>query len=313
MSFTRVRVGVGCCRRRIRSDSVGDIERSDGPARVGIASWNHSPGWRPRCHSRRPGRLAYQRSLDPLASISQVTNERCCLVAWQDVCAIWMRNFISPSLLLPLSPPFCRIVELHPNLTWLVILQETTRLNWTELVDLTQRFDPEKVIAFCVRTRRAGKKKKETKKEKKMEWAGDGGQLGTRRSICIHAASPHLVTNFVKIVLYQPLLHNRLFMDFSLLSSPIKTCLYTLKSCIIIGMVHRARTIRPRGDDCPSFRIPPRPVSFQISAFGSWYITKPASCQKVSYLSWLCDSQQLKCRWMLIDLALILSAGSIRE
>ena len=38
MSFTRVRVGVGCCRRRIRSDSVGDIERSDGPARVGIAS-----------------------------------------------------------------------------------------------------------------------------------------------------------------------------------------------------------------------------------------------------------------------------------
>ena len=110
-----------------------------------------------------------------------------------------------------------------------------------------------------------------------------------------------------------PLLHNRLFMDFSLLSSPIKTCLYTLKSCIIIGMVHRARTIRPRGDDCASFRIPPRPVSFQISAFGSWYITKPASCQKVSYLSWLCDSQQLKCRWMLIDLALILSAGSIRE
>ena len=311
MSFTRVRVGVGCCRRRIRSDSVGDIERSDGPARVGIASWNHSPGWRPRCHSRRPGRLAYQRSLDPLASISQVTNERCCLVAWQDVCAIWMRNFISPSLLLPLSPPFCRIVELHPNLTWLVILQETTRLNWTELVDLTQRFDPEKVIAFCVRTRRAGKKKKGNEEGKKN---GVGGRWRAIRDQTIDLHPRSITTSGDKLCQdCPPLLHNRLFMDFSLLSSPIKTCLYTLKSCIIIGMVHRARTIRPRGDDCPSFRIPPRPVSFQISAFGSWYITKPASCQKVSYLSWLCDSQQLKCRWMLIDLALILSAGSIRE
>lgn len=59
---------------------------------------------------------------------------------------------------------------MHPNLTWLVILQETTRLNWTELVDLTQRFDPEKVIAFCVRTRRAGKKK--GNEEGKKKWSG---------------------------------------------------------------------------------------------------------------------------------------------
>ncbi|KAI9553575.1 hypothetical protein GHT06_021495 [Daphnia sinensis] len=43
-----------------------------------------------------------------------------------------------------LLPLFPKLVELHPNATWLVILQETTRINWTELVDLTQRFDPDK-------------------------------------------------------------------------------------------------------------------------------------------------------------------------
>ncbi|EFX70449.1 hypothetical protein DAPPUDRAFT_61357, partial [Daphnia pulex] len=37
-----------------------------------------------------------------------------------------------------------RIVELHPNATWLIIVQESTRINWSELVDLTQDFDPDK-------------------------------------------------------------------------------------------------------------------------------------------------------------------------
>nr|CAH0102695.1 unnamed protein product [Daphnia galeata] len=43
-----------------------------------------------------------------------------------------------------LLPIFPKIVELHPNGTWLVIVQESTRINWSELVDLTTSFDPDK-------------------------------------------------------------------------------------------------------------------------------------------------------------------------
>ena len=77
MSFTRVRVvGGGCCQSW--SDSVGDIERSDGTARVGIASWNHPPVWWLQCcqavYSCHSWWLARQRRMDPSAYFSKVTS-----------------------------------------------------------------------------------------------------------------------------------------------------------------------------------------------------------------------------------------------
>lgn len=141
MFSTRTCIGGGGCQSR--SDSVGDIERSDGPTRVGIAPWNHPPVWwfQP-CHtiySCRSWWLVRQRSLDAFASFSKVIRATCSEQTWQ---RIRMRATISFCL----SSRFARLVEFHPNATWLVILQETTRINWAELVDLTQRFDPDKVI-----------------------------------------------------------------------------------------------------------------------------------------------------------------------
>lgn len=40
--------------------------------------------------------------------------------------------------------PF-RLLELHPNVTWLAFLKESTRADWTRLLELTSRFDPAKV------------------------------------------------------------------------------------------------------------------------------------------------------------------------
>jgi hypothetical protein len=67
---------------------------------------------------------------------------------------------------------FFRIVELHPNGTWLVIVQESTRINWSELVDLTTSFDPDKVIGSCA-----------CALNNKKKWR----QLLLRRSICIRS------------------------------------------------------------------------------------------------------------------------------
>lgn len=83
--------------------------------------------------------------MDPSASFSKVTSHVCSHRHDSEFQIYKNWNF---HLSLRLSK-FSRIVELHPNATWLIIVQESTRINWSELVDLTQGFDPDKVIGSC--------------------------------------------------------------------------------------------------------------------------------------------------------------------
>lgn len=43
-----------------------------------------------------------------------------------------------------------RLLELHPNATWFVLLGESTRVDWVKLVGLTRNFDAAKVSLATV-------------------------------------------------------------------------------------------------------------------------------------------------------------------